>query len=325
MTVKWQPTIAWATLQHRAAILNQIRDFFKQRGVLEVETPLLSHSTVTDPHLHSFTTNYHQDDGQPQKTLYLQTSPEFAMKRLLAAGSGPIYQIARAFRNNGEHGRWHNPEFTLLEWYRPGFKLNDLMDETECLLRMILQCGPAKRYSYAILFKHFLDLDPHTVTVAELQQRANQEGICLHSTDHITSPTDGLQLLLEHIIQSKLDKDKPIFIYDFPASQAALARIRPGSPPVAERVEVYFQGLELANGFYELSDAKEQRQRFLADLDYRKAHHLPCVPIDEHLLNALSHGLPDCSGIALGIDRLVALATHSQQLAHVITFPLDRA
>ena len=156
----WQPTAQLSTLQRRAAILAQIRAFFKSRGVLEVETPLLSQSTVTDPHLHSFITDYQTDNGDHQKTLYLQTSPEFAMKRLLASGSGPIYQIARAFRNKGEQGRWHNPEFTLLEWYRPGFQLNHLMDETECLLQTLLKCQPAKRFTYSSFFKQFLNIDP---------------------------------------------------------------------------------------------------------------------------------------------------------------------
>lgn len=323
MNTTWQPTITLENLRTRAAILDRIRHFFKARQVLEVETPLLSNSTVTDPYIQSFSTAYQNETAQFEKTLYLQTSPEFAMKRLLAMGAGPIYQITHAFRNQGEKGRWHNPEFTLLEWYRPGFTLHDLMDETDILLQTILQTPPAQRISYATFFQQQLRIDPHTVTREVLIEQATQLGIAPQATEW--NRDDWLQLLLDHLIQRHATHQTPLFIYDFPASQAALARIRPDNPPVAERVEVYVNGLELANGFYELTDSQEQKKRFLRDLNDRKQGGLPTTPIDHNFLEALSHGLPPCSGIALGIDRLVALATQAEQLSEVISFPIERA
>jgi lysyl-tRNA synthetase class 2 len=323
MNASWRPTATIDTLRRRAEIIAQIRAFFAARQVLEVETPLLSTGTVTDPHLESFYTHYEAEDGQAQ-TLYLQTSPEFAMKRLVAAGSGPIYQITHAFRNRGEQGRWHNPEFTILEWYRPGFSLVQLMDETEALLHLILDGGPAQRMSYAELFDRFLGLDPHQATLAEIKQTLTKLPIHLQSVDSLTQREVGLQLIVDHLIQNRIENPF-LFLYDFPASQAALARIQPGSPDIAERVEVYGRGLELANGFHELADPIEQKERFLNDLTIRKQQHLPSVAVDHQLIAALTHGLPDCSGIALGIDRLVTLATQSSNLAEVMTFPITRA
>ncbi|WP_218814650.1 elongation factor P--(R)-beta-lysine ligase [Rickettsiella endosymbiont of Dermanyssus gallinae] len=319
----WQPTASLNMLHLRARLLSRIRQFFAERQVLEVETPLLSQATVTDKHLQSFQTDYHFSNPEQKQTLYLQTSPEFAMKRLLAAGSGAIYQLCKAFRNQGESGRTHNPEFTMLEWYRPGFNHHDLMDEMESLLKIIPDCPSAQRFSYAELFQHYLQIDPHQASIEQLKQTAHRFNL---GTENLAAleKDDWLNLLMTHCIEPQLPKH-PVFIYDFPASQAALARIRPGKPALAERFEVYVQGLELANGFHELSSASEQRQRFKSDLIQREKAGYPLPPIDERLLAALEQGLPDCAGVALGIDRLIMLATGKNAINEVLSFPIERA
>lgn len=319
----WQPTTSMALLGLRARLLAQIRQFFAARGVLEVETPLLAHATVTDPHLHSFQTRYVLDNPQQQQTLYLQTSPEFAMKRLLAAGSGPIYQISKAFRNQGESGRYHNPEFSLLEWYRPGFNHQHLMDEVEGLLKTLLDCGSAQRIRYAEIFQRYLSIDPHQATLEDLQQIISYHELGTENLN-LTQRSDYLNFLMAHIIEPQLPKQL-LFIYDFPVSLAALAKISDGDPAVAERFEVYINGIELANGFHELSDADEQRQRFINDLNQRVSRTYPLVPIDEQLLAALTHGLPDCAGVALGLDRLLMQLAKANHISDVISFPVQRA
>ncbi len=318
----WQPTASWRNLRRRAEILAEIRGFFAARGVLEVETPLLSAAAVTDLHLHSLATDL---DG---RTLYLQTSPELAMKRLLAAGSGPIYQISKAFRGGGEVGRRHNPEFTLLEWYRPGFDHHALMDEMDELLEQILGVPAAERLTYGELFERHVGLDPHRAGVAELRRAAAEHGLDpgLGTADR----DDWLHLLVGCVLEPRLGRGRPTFVHDYPASQAALARVRPGNPPVAERFEVYVEGVELANGFHELTDPIEQRRRFDADLEARRAagregSGLPAVPIDERLLAALEAGLPDCAGVALGVDRLAMVALGAESLDEVMAMPIDRA
>ncbi len=321
----WQPTISLERLQHRARLLEKIRIFFKNRQILEVDTPILSQSTVTDPYLQSFSTIYQVSKDSKTQKLYLQTSPEFLMKRLLAAGSGPIYQIAHAFRNDGERGRWHNPEFTLLEWYRPGFNLSQLMDETDDFLQTILECDPAIRLTYQQIFEEMIGIDPHQASLSTLIKIAKDQNIHLHNEKTLTNKDSWLQLILDNIMQQKAYSGRPIFIYDFPASQACLAQIRDGNPNVAERVEVYLQGIELANGFYELTDVVEQKKRFLKDVEQRKQQDLEFVPISESLLGALAQGLPVCSGIAFGIDRLIALCLHVKQLEEIMTFPIERA
>ncbi len=317
----WQPTASWRNLRRRAALLAEIRGFFAERGVLEVETPLLSAATVTDLHLHSLETDL---DG---RTLYLQTSPEFAMKRLLAAGSGPIYQLSKAFRGGGEVGRRHNPEFTLLEWYRPGFDHHALMDEMDELLGELLGVPAAERLTYGELFERHLGLDPHRAGVDELRRAAAGEGL---DPGLGTDRDDWLHLLVGCVLEPSLGRGRPTFVYDYPASQAALARIRAGEPAVAERFEVYLGGVELANGFHELADPVEQRRRFDADLEARRAagregSGLPVVPVDERLLAALAAGLPDCAGVALGVDRLVMVALGAESLGEVIAMPIGRA
>lgn len=322
--MSWQPTATIETLKQRANIITKIRNFFAEREVLEVDTPLLSHASVTDLHLHSFETRYSLSDAGQTETLYLQTSPEYAMKRLLAANSGPIYQICKAFRNNGETGRFHNPEFTMLEWYRPGFDHHKLMDEMNELLKLILECKDAERLTYTDIFQRHFDINPHTASVDELKSLAINSGLSIeHLT--LTQRDDWLMLLMSHVIEPHLGIQQPTFIYDFPATQAALAKIRQDNPPVAERFEVYIQGVELANGFNELSDTKEQRQRFINDLQKRRENNYPAVPIDENLLAALDNGFPNCAGVALGIDRLVMLALKKDKIDDVIAFPVQRA
>ena len=319
----WRPTASWDGLRRRAEILTQIRSFFTTRGVLEVETPSLAGATVTDLHLASLRLQL-RTEGE-RRAFFLQTSPEFAMKRLLAAGSGPIFQICKSFRDD-ESGRRHNPEFTMLEWYRPGFDHHRLMDEMDELLSMILGCGAAERLSYAEGFARHLGLDAHAASVAELAAAAATHGIDLSiEAAADLGRDDWLSLLLTHVVEPALGRDAPTFLYDYPASQAALARIRPGAPPVAERFEVYWRGVELANGFHELSDADEQRRRFEADLEARRRAALPTPPIDERLLAALAHGLPDCAGVALGVDRLVMAALGSDDIESVLAFPISRA
>jgi lysyl-tRNA synthetase class 2 len=301
----------------------QIRAFFQLRSVLEVETPLLSHATVTDLHLQSFSTEYHLSPQQKQ-TLYLQTSPEFAMKRLLAAGSGPIYQICKAFRNGGESGRYHNPEFTLLEWYRPGFNHHALMDEIEALLQTVLHTPLAERISYQELFYLHTNVNPHTASLQELQ--AASQHFNIPPVNNLADTRDNfLFLLMTHVIEPALRSKNVVFIYDFPASQAGLAKVRQSSPPVAERFEVYINGIELANGFHELTDATEQEQRFNADLELRAKQGYPEVPIDQRLLAALKEGLSPCAGVALGLDRLIMLALAKTTIDEVISFPISCA
>lgn len=312
----WQPSATLITLHQRAALLRRIREFFYLRHFLEVETPILSHSSVTDVYLASFTSQLSHD------TLYLQTSPEYHMKRLLAAGSGPIFQLSKSFRKD-EQGRLHNPEFTMLEWYRPGFNHHALMDEMQEFLQTILQCSSVDRMSYADMFLKYLHFNPHQATIADVQQLAVQ--LEMGNLDLGDDKDPWLQVLMLHFIEPQLGAAQPIMIYDFPASQAALAKIRKDNDHLAERFEVYYRGIELANGFHELTDHEEQRQRFFNDLAKRRELGLPDIPLDPHFLAALSHGLPACSGVAVGIDRLIMLALQKSSIAEVISFTYDHA
>lgn len=318
----WQPSATIDVLRERAQILQSIRTFFANRGVLEVETPVLCHTSVTDPFIQSIPALFQSHPREPEVRHYLQTSPEYAMKRLLAAGSGAIFQITKSFRQ-GEIGRLHNPEFTMLEWYRPGFDHHALMDEMDVLLQTILKKPPAQRHTYRDIFIDHLQLDPHLATLSELKNCAAEKNISVASD--IDDCDTWLQLLMSEIIEPRIGDDRPCFIYDFPASQAALARIQLGTPPVASRFEVYYRGIELANGFHELQNVEEQRRRFEKNLKDRQAHDLNPMVIDEYFLSALQHGLPDCAGVALGVDRLVMLALEKQCIADVISFDFNRA
>jgi lysyl-tRNA synthetase class 2 len=321
----WSPAAGREVLAARARLLGQVRRYFAAAGVLEVETPLLSFAGATDPALASLATRYSGPAAPHGVALYLQTSPEHAMKRLLAADSGPIYQICRAFRD-GERGRRHNPEFTLLEWYRPGFALSALIDEVVGLLHEVLpERLREERVSYAQAFGRTLGLDPHRADAAALRAAATRAGV--PGAGELALPTRDawLDLLMTHCIEPGFDPRAITVVLDYPASQAALARVRPGDPPVAERFEVYAGGMELANGFHELTDAAEQRRRFAADNARRRAEGLPEMPVDARLLAALDAGLPDCSGVALGVDRLLMLAVGARDIADVLAFPLERA
>ncbi len=307
----------------RARILAEIRAFFSTRDVMEVETPLLSLAGSTDPYLESFTSHYQGPLFAAGQTVYLQTSPEFAMKRLLAAGSGPIYQICKAFRN-GEAGGQHSPEFTMLEWYRPGFDHHVLMDEVEALVGTVLKTGAAKRITYRGLFLEHVGLDPFKLSAADARA-------CLQARN--TNPPeladaaidDWLSLIMTHVIEPALGAGL-VFVHGFPASQAMLARVvSTDEPPVAQRFELYINGMELANGFYELADAVEQRRRFEADLQQRQQLGLTEVCMNQALIDALEYGLPDCSGVALGVDRLLMLAAGAENIDEVLAFPVNRS
>jgi lysyl-tRNA synthetase class 2 len=321
MNTSWRPGAGRAALTERARMLAQTRRFFAERGVLEVETPLMSAAGVTDPQIESLTTRVRGIDTP----LYLITSPEFAMKRLLAAGSGDIYQICRAFRD-GEQGRWHNPEFTLIEWYRLGFDETALMSEVEALVNLLLAPQRAaasfERLSYAEALRRHTGIDAHSASDDELKAAAAAHGIdCASDLDR-----DGrLDLLMGAVAGPRLGRGRPCFVCDYPASQASLARLKPGSPPLAARFELYVDGLELANGFHELGAAAEQRARFENDLSVRHARGQALPPIDEQLLAALEAGLPDCAGVALGFDRLVAVALGADRLSEAMAFSIENA
>jgi lysyl-tRNA synthetase class 2 len=317
----WRPTASQEMLRLRAETLCKIRDFFAERDVLEVETPLLASAPVTDLHLHALSCRYRGPGSDDGRTLYLQTSPEFAMKRMLAAGSGPIYQICKACRD-GEAGGRHNPEFTILEWYRPGWDHHRLMDEVDELLAEILGSGSGERLSYAAAFERYAGIDVFGLADDAFHLRVEALGV--QGTQGLTRD-DLLDLVLTHVIEPRLGHCQPTFIHDYPASQASLAMVREGDQPLAERFEVFAEGVELANGYHELTDASEQRRRFEADIEERKIRGLPEVPTDEHLLAALEHGLPGCAGIALGVDRLLMVLAGTRKIANVLSFPIDRA
>jgi lysyl-tRNA synthetase class 2 len=362
----WRPTATRAALQRRARLLAGAREFFAARGVLEVETPILSAAGVSDPQIESLVTHLGgtpgsgisggatsggsisgggtsggsisgsatpggsisgggtSGGGMPGR-FFLSTSPEFPMKRLLAAGSGDIYQVCKVFRD-AEHGRWHNPEFTLLEWYRVGFDDAALMSEVEQLVRELLaperRLATAERVTYAADMQRHAGVDPYASTDAELDYAAARFGIACEAALERDAKLD---LLMGFIVGPRLGCDRPCFVCDYPASQASLARLKPGPPPVAARFELYLDGIELANGFHELSDAGEQRSRFAQDLATRRARRQPLPPMDERLLAALESGMPDCAGVALGFDRLVAIVLGAKRLSQTMAFTIDNA
>ena len=320
--VNYQPTCDIKALKARAKMYAQIRQFFAEREVLEVETPILSQAGVTDVHLASVQAQRYL--GGKQYTHYLQTSPEFAMKRLLASGSGSIYQICKVFRDD-EHGRKHNSEFTMLEWYRPNLSLKGLMFEVTDLLNVTL----AQRFgevrptilSYKHAFMDRLDLNPLQASLKQLKDCCNRVGLNLDLGDDRLGYID---LLFSHMVEPSLGFDTPIFLTDFPAEMASLAKVRidEDGEHVAARFELYIEGLELANAYDELIDAAVLRSRFEADNLEREKLGLHIMPIDEYLLAALPN-MTECSGIALGIDRLLMIATQQMKLEKVITFPAD--
>jgi lysyl-tRNA synthetase class 2 len=322
----WQPSCSNETLHIRAQLLQKIRQFFADRNVLEVETPLLSSAIGTDPNLDFFTTSLQL--SPKQQTLYLQTSPEFAMKRLLAAGSGSIYQICKAFRN-GESGRYHNPEFTMLEWYRVGFNLTQLMDEAEELITLLFQgdnaLKPSQRISYQNLFQDYTGLNPLVFCYDEYAQYAQAKGLIdaipLCGLDHKL----WLDFIFSHQIQPYLGDNALCMVYGYPACMPSLARINADNPLITDRVELFINGVELGNGYYELGVAQEQEQRFDKEIAIRECQQRPAVAKDERLLAALAAGFPDCSGIAIGLDRLLMLLSNSPTIDDVLAFSVSRA
>ena len=316
----WQPAASQAALKSRAQLLAYVRGFFADREVLEVETPALGRFGVTDPHL----------DGIPATVSaagreggWLQTSPEYHMKRLLAAGSGAIYQVSRVFRN-GERGRRHNPEFSMLEWYRPGFDDARLMDEVADLVCGFLGCPRPERIPYRQAMVAWAGIDPFDATDQQLRQRCEP---WLEAGQLARLGRDEcLDLLMSFAVEPNLGLDCPQFVTDYPASQAALARThRTDGVAVAHRFELYVDGVELCNGYWELTDPEEQRRRFDQDNRIRATLGKQAMAVDEAFLAAISEGLPDCAGVALGLDRLLMLKLGARTIDEVLAFPFERA
>jgi lysyl-tRNA synthetase class 2 len=314
---------AHAALRLRASVYGLIRAFFADRGVLEVETPILSAAGNTDPNIESFRAMFsgHVDAGARER--WLRTSPEFPLKRLLAAGAGDCYELGRVFRN-GEAGGRHNPEFTMLEWYRVGWDHRRLAEEVVELVQAALGLAGRKAgvrvCSYRELFLEGLGLDPLSASLEALRQPLAGANI---APDGLTRD-DWLDLLITHRLQPDFPRDRITVIHDYPASQCALARIRPDDPPVAERFELYLGPYELANGYHELNDAAEQRARFERDNAVRRERGLREVPLDGRLLAVLDD-LPDCAGVALGVERLLMCLAGTDAIADVLAFPFAEA
>ncbi len=319
----WRASCSLSNLKARAELYALIRAFFVARKVLEVETPILSTSTATDPQLESISASVRKNMGSEAEPYFLHTSPEFPMKRLLASGSGAIYQICKTFRN-GESGRKHNPEFSMLEWYRPGFSLSELMQELELLMSDALGTNSAENLSYRDAFLRYVDIDPFEITDELLAIKARE--LAEYAGPKL-SRDDNLNLILSICIEPFLGAENPCFLCEYPPSQASLAQICLSSAGhlVAQRFELYINGMELANGYYELTDAQEQSKRFDQDNQERCLAGLPAIPPDENLVAAMAHGLPACSGVAVGLDRVLMLKVGVQSIDEVLTFPISRA
>lgn len=339
------PTATLATLQQRARLRAVVRRFFDEAGYWEVETPILSHDIVVDAWLEPFVTHFHADPVASRGAavpLYLQTSPEFGMKRLLAAGATAIYQVGKVFRN-GESGRNHNPEFTMIEWYRVGDTHLDQMDMVERLVQTVFAVGDQSRFAatrqrsarpdflrltYDDAFERFTGTRVLHLPTAELPRLAERHGIVPPPSLEAGDRDGWLNFLLAELVEPHLGRERPTFLYDYPASQSALARVRPtvgDRPAVAERFELYVEGVELCNGYHELTDPRELRRRIDQQSELRRAAGLPPLPRENRLLAAMEAGLPACAGVALGFDRLVMLALGHERLADVIAFPYERA
>lgn len=320
----WQPSATIPVLRARAGMLARIRAYFAAQEVLEVETPVLSAAAASDPAIESIAA---VTAGGARR--YLQTSPEYAMKRLLAAGFGDCYQVCPVFRD-GESGRRHNPEFTMIEWYRLDFGVAELEHDVDRVLRVacaeLRDFAPARAVSYRDAMRDCSGIDCATASVAEIRAALASHGIEPVSYDG-WERDEWLDLLMGAVVGPRLGHDAPVFVHDYPASQAALARLRelPDGSQVAERFELYVDGLELANGFRELGDASEQRRRFEQDQATRQRRGQAVRPLDERLLAALDAGLPDCAGVALGFDRLVMACHRLGDLGSAMAFPESRA
>ena len=328
----WQPTASLEMLQTRARLLLQLRAFFAEKDVLEVTTPILSQAGNPEPSIASFVTQEHESPAHKIQPSFLNTSPEFAMKRMLAAGYGSMFQITQAFRQD-EQGIKHNPEFTLLEWYRLNFDHHALMGEVNALIRYLakefLSLDRSQFYTYQDAMLQFAGVDPFNADIDDLKQATVKAGIDAigldDAPDKHAEKDAWLDLLMSLVVEKNLPLNCPVFIYDYPASQAALAKISHETPAVAARFELYINGIELANGYHELSDADEQANRFQLQQAQRKKSGLPGIPADYRLIAALKHGLPECAGVALGIDRLLMVLTGAEHINEVLTFPFDQA
>ncbi|WLD57705.1 EF-P lysine aminoacylase EpmA [Salinispirillum sp. LH 10-3-1] len=311
----WQPTAPREHLKARAATLAAVRAFFAAREVLEVETPLLSSAMNSDPNIESIVAS------QLGRQYYLNTSPEFPMKRLLAAGYGAIFQLCKVFRA-GESGRRHNPEFTMLEWYRPSFDEVAMMDEVHALLAELIPSLPRQTLSYREAFMQYAGFDPHAIELGDLQARS-QARLAWHSAVR----NEMLDLWLAQVVEPALPSDRLVFITDWPPSMAALARIETDALGVriARRFEAFYQGMEMANGYFELLDADEQQERFQQDVRQRERSGQAIGPLDERLDQAMRAGLPSCAGVAMGFDRLMMVLLQEGDIGRVISFTTDRA
>ncbi len=302
-----------ACLQDRALLLQKVRSFFNAQGVLEVDTPLLSHSAPIDEHIDVMEVDLGKTKG------YLHTSPEYAMKRLLSLGIGDIFQLSHVFRLE-EHGKLHNPEFTMIEWYRIGFSFEELIKETIALTHLFLEDLPAVTYSYKKIFQDHTGLDYTKASREDLLSCALNHGIDL-SSNSVWSFDDLLHLLMGSIVEPHLGKNELTVVIDYPSSQAALAQVaQVDGDLVAKRFEVYYQGIELSNGYLELTDAIEQKKRFELSNQKRTLKGKPALPLDYNFLHSLEKGLPSCCGVAVGFDRLLMLRHGLQTISDVLPF-----
>jgi lysyl-tRNA synthetase class 2 len=318
------PSASLAMLELRARLLRNLREFFHDRGFLEVETPMLSADVVVDRHLEPMETTLEPAGGGASRRLFLQTSPEFAMKRLLAGGAAAIYQVTHAFRQ-GEIGRLHNPEFTMVEWYRRDDGFDQGMQLLSDVAEVLLARGPAERISYAAAFRRYAAVDAHRANVAALRDVLHAKNISVPESFDADDRDGLLDLLLVELVEPHLGRGRPTILFDYPPSQAALARVRDEKPAVAERFELYADGMELANGYHELLDPAVLRERNRASNVLREHDGKSRLPEESRLLAAMDHALPPSAGCALGFDRCVMLASGAQTIAEVLPFPIDRA
>ncbi len=321
---EWRTSADHRLLRQRAYVYRYIREFFHERDVTEVETPILSRAGNTDPNISSFTLDFSGHSNAGPSKRWLRTSPEFPLKRLVAGGMGDCYEMGKVFRN-GEYGSRHNPEFTLLEWYRTGWDHRRLAEEAVALVLGVYalfdKTLSVQSHTYSSLFQAALALDPHTASIGELQNAVAT--VASINTDGL-SRDDLLDILLTHAIEPTLPASQLTVIHDFPQSQCALAKIREAKVPVAERFELYVGGIELANGYHELNDAVEQRRRFILDQNIRAQRGLSVPDIDEYLLQAVAE-LPDCAGVALGVDRLLMSVLGVDRLSRIVAFDFSAA
>lgn len=319
----FRPTATIEALQQRARVLAKLRAFFDGNGFFEVQTPLLSRDIVVDRHLDPIAVTGVQPESRSDNW-WLQTSPEFAMKRLVASGATAIYQIGPAFRA-GEAGQLHNPEFTMLEWYRVGDDMRAGMELLGALVQSVLDVDDCRQTSYRSAFETYVGIDVLKASCSDLQSAAERLKLDVEAFRSCDDLDTWRNLLLTHVVEPNLGKDCPQIIYDWPASQSALAVVRDGDPPVAERFELYVRGVELANGYHELLDAEELLQRNIANNAMRKADGKQELPEESRLLAAMRSGMPACSGVALGVDRLVMLANGAADIRDVMPFPIENA